>query len=347
MKHIVFEQRLKRIFLVLLCFGAAQVFVSAQTTANEMETLLQTSAITYAQASRFVLEAANIMAATDPNEAFRYAAELKWLPKDTGPGDLARLDGISLLLMRCFGIKGGLFYSITKSPHFAYRELVYKNIIQGRTDPAMDVSGELLLFIITRLLPQEDDDTAALEAEHERLLAAEAERQRLALEEAERQRLAANESERQRLLAEEAERQRLAAEINIQIEEHRLADTSASVTAEGVTINLSDIQFLPDSTTLTELERARLREIAQILMAVPGKRILIAGHTALAGTAAGRRTISLGRAQAVANYLVSLGARRPEEISTVGYGADRPIATNRTAAGMAANRRVEITFLED
>jgi hypothetical protein len=55
--------------------------------------------------------------------------------------------------MRSFNIKGGIMYSLIKNPHYAYLELVYKNIIQGRTEPAMNVSGERLLFFTTRALP--------------------------------------------------------------------------------------------------------------------------------------------------------------------------------------------------
>jgi hypothetical protein len=97
------------------------------------------------------------MVTLDPNEAFRYAAKRNWLPKKAAANDAARLDGISLLLMRSFGIKGGIMYSLTKSPRYAYRELTYKNIIQGRADPAMNVSGGQLLFIINRALSLQEN----------------------------------------------------------------------------------------------------------------------------------------------------------------------------------------------
>jgi outer membrane protein OmpA-like peptidoglycan-associated protein len=42
-----------------------------------------------------------------------------------------------------------------------------------------------------------------------------------------------------------------------------------------------------------------------------------------------------------------MGARKANEIVVVGYGSDRPIASNSTPEGMALNRRVEITLLED
>lgn len=128
-----------------------------RSAAEEIETLLNTKVVTYAQASRFVLEAANVLAVNDPEEAFNYVLMQGWLPKKTAAGDPAKLEYISLLLMRSFDFKGGMMYSITKaqtalSAHYAYRELSYLNVILKRSDPAMLVSGELLLFYVNRQL---------------------------------------------------------------------------------------------------------------------------------------------------------------------------------------------------
>ena len=138
-------------FLLLCVLCTGQTFLSAQSTADEIEALLNNSAVTYGQAARFVLEAADVTVTTDPAEAFQYAAQRNWLPKTASANEAARLDGISLLFMHSFGIKGGLLYSITKSSHYAYRDMVYRNLIQGRVDPAMNVSGERLLFITSRI----------------------------------------------------------------------------------------------------------------------------------------------------------------------------------------------------
>jgi len=147
------------VLLLLLC----AIPLPAQSTAEEMETLLATEAVTYEQAVRFLLEASDAFATYDSQEAFRYAQEQKWLPKKVSADDKARLNAVSFLAMRSFEMKGGVMYSITKKStalgsHYSYRELTAKKIIQGRTSPRMNVSGRLLLFITERMITVNDTD---------------------------------------------------------------------------------------------------------------------------------------------------------------------------------------------
>jgi len=148
------------LFPAVLFFGLLSAPLYAQTAA-ELEELLQIQTVSYGQAARFVLEAANAASLKDPERACAFAAEQRWLPQKAAAAQTARLDGVSLLLMRAFGIKGGLWYSLTKNPHYAYRELVYQDIIQDRADPAMTVSGEQLLFLINRLLSHQEGAASA------------------------------------------------------------------------------------------------------------------------------------------------------------------------------------------
>jgi hypothetical protein len=53
----------------------------------------------------------------------------------------------------------------------------------------------------------------------------------------------------------------LAADINRQLEEHNISGATASVTSEGVMINMRDIDFLPDSAVLADSEKTKLDEI--------------------------------------------------------------------------------------
>jgi len=143
---------------ILLFFGICLLLASPifaprlfAQTASEIETLLATEALSYGQAASFVLRAADVAASGD---AFDYAAGQHWLPAAANQDAVAKLDGVSLLIMRAFDMKGGAFYTLMKTPHYAYRELLYQNIIQGRVDPGMAVSGDLLLFIVNRALAQ-------------------------------------------------------------------------------------------------------------------------------------------------------------------------------------------------
>ena len=301
-------------FLFVFFIFAMQLPVYGQV-AEEIEALLSTPAVTYAQAVRFILEASSEETVfTNSTQAFRYAMEQDWLPKNAVAEATIRLDEISFLIMNAFNMKGGIMYSITKSPHYAYRELVYRSVIQGKTYPSMDVSGDLMLFITSRILGNREKELE----------------------------IAARRRARETAVRREA----LAAEISAVLVEQEVADTTVEVTNEGVMITLSDIQFMADSTVLPESERIKLQEIANILRNMPNIKLLVSGHTALAGTTTGRNLISLQRAQAVANYLVSLRACEAGNITALGFGADRPIADNTTEQGMAANRRVEITILE-
>ena len=159
--------RMKK-YLCLLAVCLPLALPAFAQTADEVEALLETGAVTYAQAARFALDAANITIDSaqggqpanlwSTNLWFEYAAQQGWLPKNVSADDKARLDGAALLVMRSFDIKGGIMYSILKNPRYAYRELVYQNVIHGRIDPAMDVSGDALLYIINKIIAQREDE---------------------------------------------------------------------------------------------------------------------------------------------------------------------------------------------
>jgi OOP family OmpA-OmpF porin len=69
----------------------------------------------------------------------------------------------------------------------------------------------------------------------------------------------------------------------------------------------------------------------------------LAGHTDNTGSDALNLRLSKDRAESIKAYLVSKGANA-SRIEATGYGESQPIATNATAAGRQANRRVEFTL---
>ncbi|MDR2021124.1 MAG: OmpA family protein [Treponema sp.] len=140
---------------------------------------------------------------------------------------------------------------------------------------------------------------------------------------------------------------RILKEIEETIDRLGIQDASVRAVDEGIAISLENIQFQPDSAVLAPSEQSKIDKIAEIIAGYAGRDILVGGHTALAGNAAGRMQLSRERAAAVADYLIAKGIRTQDRIMVRGYGAGRPLADNGTEAGRRRNRRVEITILEN
>ena len=94
-------------------------------------------------------------------------------------------------------------------------------------------------------------------------------------------------------------------------------------------------------------------KISQILIPPTGNilknhneiRLSIEGHTDNTGKSADNLTLSENRARAVYDKLIEMGCNK-NQISTKGYGMNKPIDTNETAEGRAKNRRVEFVSIK-
>ncbi len=75
--------------------------------------------------------------------------------------------------------------------------------------------------------------------------------------------------------------------------------------------------------------------------------MVVAGHTDNVGNERYNYELSRLRAQSIAAYLTTKGKFDPGKLMVVGYGESAPVADNRTAAGRAKNRRVEILVYRD
>jgi OOP family OmpA-OmpF porin len=119
-----------------------------------------------------------------------------------------------------------------------------------------------------------------------------------------------------------------------------VATKSAEVTAAGTWI-YKDIQFENNRSDLKENSFAVLNEITEALKNQPNLKVEIQGHTDITGTHDYNVSLSQKRAQTVKAYLESKGIN-PARMTTVGFGPDQPIETNKTNQGRARNRRVEL-----
>lgn len=112
------------------------------------------------------------------------------------------------------------------------------------------------------------------------------------------------------------------------------------VTKEKIELN-EKVHFATAKATIQQRSYALLNEVADVLKANPNIKIRIEGHTDSRGSDAYNKKLSQRRAQSVVDFLTDKGIERGR-LNAKGFGEERPIESNATEAGRAANRRVEI-----
>ncbi|HTU01859.1 MAG TPA: OmpA family protein, partial [Candidatus Sulfotelmatobacter sp.] len=122
------------------------------------------------------------------------------------------------------------------------------------------------------------------------------------------------------------------------------ASATAGATApERLTLH---INFDKDKATIRQEDAAELQKVIDFAKQHPGGRITIEGYTDSTGSPEYNQSLSERRAAAAKDYLAKNGAPGNEQITIVGYGESKPIASNSTAEGRAENRRVDIAALQ-
>jgi len=102
-----------------------------------------------------------------------------------------------------------------------------------------------------------------------------------------------------------------------------------------------DLSFDTGRADIKPNMRPILDQFANGLASQPNTEVRIVGHTDSTGSDELNNRLSVERAQATRNYLVSRGVPA-QQIRTAGVGEHEPVADNGTEAGRARNRRVEI-----
>lgn len=113
--------------------------------------------------------------------------------------------------------------------------------------------------------------------------------------------------------------------------------------AEGI-FQLENVEFEFAKATLTPASLEILAPVLETMRANPSLEIELSGHTDNIGSREVNMRLSQARANAVADYLIENGIDE-SRITTVGYGYDKPIATNDTPEGRQRNRRTELKIL--
>jgi outer membrane protein OmpA-like peptidoglycan-associated protein len=121
---------------------------------------------------------------------------------------------------------------------------------------------------------------------------------------------------------------------------------ATSESARGLIVNLSDVLFDTAKFTLKPDTKVSLAKVSTILQLYPGLKVQVEGYTDSVGGDEYNQKLSENRANAVHDFLVQNGVPAAN-VTAAGYGKNKPVADNSTAAGRAQNRRVNLVVSGD
>jgi outer membrane protein OmpA-like peptidoglycan-associated protein len=307
--------------IVVILFVCASAF-AAQSPAHELDSVLAAEKVSCSQAAWFILTAADVL--HNDEDAFTAAQSNRWLSGKAQADSPIRLGEVSLLIMRAFGLKGGFLYTVFPNTRYAFRELVYLRLIQGKTDPAVYLDGGTFMQILGSVLSYTGDDP---------------EETPVTIPQNFEVPVFFTGPEVNPLLEDIADITKPAAP---------LAIYAALPTNEQDTVILQTILFQAYEAKLLPSDQDKLDRSGETLRQVSTLRILITGHSAIDDSTGTTDDfiLSLERAHMVAEYLVVRYGIASDRITIWGHGSNKPVDTNDTREGRQNNRRVEIRIYE-
>ncbi|UZE95401.1 OmpA family protein [Alkalimarinus alittae] len=157
----------------------------------------------------------------------------------------------------------------------------------------------------------------------------------------------AREKEEVLMLSMQAQRENQAAASKFAFVQSLFTQNEAEVYRQtnDVLIRAYGFDFPSGKSEIESTNFALLNKITEAISTFPHAKILVSGHTDNVGGDQFNLSLSEARAEKVALFLNQVGNIPIERIEFKGYGKQRPVISNETAEGRAANRRVEILII--
>jgi OOP family OmpA-OmpF porin len=114
--------------------------------------------------------------------------------------------------------------------------------------------------------------------------------------------------------------------------------------AAGSMAVLNNIFFDLDKFDLKPKSLPELQKVIRFLQENPKIRVEVSGHTDNSGSSEYNKQLSQKRALSVYNYLTQMGIAE-NRIIPIGYGPDKPVASNESEEGRQQNRRIEFRLV--
>lgn len=115
--------------------------------------------------------------------------------------------------------------------------------------------------------------------------------------------------------------------------------------SNDIVLRLQGMSFGINKSEITDEHVPLLKKVQTIIELFPDAKLVIEGHTDASGDAATNRQLSEKRAYSVMQYLRQSMLISADRITAIGYGAEKPVASNQTADSRAKNRRIDILIM--
>ncbi|OFZ81954.1 MAG: hypothetical protein A2583_09205 [Bdellovibrionales bacterium RIFOXYD1_FULL_53_11] len=121
-------------------------------------------------------------------------------------------------------------------------------------------------------------------------------------------------------------------------------ENEAEVYKKGntLTIRLRGLEFPVAQAVLKGSNFPLLAKVQKVMKSFGNSSVIVEGHTDSMGGKAMNNRLSIARATAVKEYFISNADDNLINIEAVGYGYQKPLASNKTSKGRAQNRRVDV-----
>lgn len=138
----------------LLPFCVLFICVPLYSQSNDViDVLLSQSPARYGETCYLALTAAGRLSeSATPADAFLEARDSGFVTAGAGESDPVRLDEFSLLVMKAFGMNGGIMYSLFPVKRYAFRELVSIGAVSTTETGSRLVSGDEVIRIMAKVL---------------------------------------------------------------------------------------------------------------------------------------------------------------------------------------------------
>ena len=154
-----------------------------------------------------------------------------------------------------------------------------------------------------------------------------------------------------------AEHQEMSAELDSRLEQEKKFKTAKMKlnpsegevlfnSSNDIVLRLTGLSFDVNKSDIKDEHTSLLKKVMEVIELFPETQLVIEGHTDDSGDPQANLQLSEKRAFAVMQYLRQSLLIPADRVRAIGYGSDRPVASNKTTDGRAKNRRIDVIIMQ-